>query len=93
MGLKHNQDAVTVSCTTATATSSALAVGVYEVDNDGTADVYIKQGGSAVTAVISTSGRLPAGACTTMEVGDSSDAYLAGITAAGTSTLRIKRIG
>jgi hypothetical protein len=90
--MKRTATAITVTLTTTTATSTVLTAGRYEVDNDGIVDAYIKQGGSAVTAVIASSPRLPAGSSTLLDVDDSTDAYVAGITSAGTTTLRIARV-
>ena len=82
-----------VSCSTTTAVSTVLAVGYNTLDNLGPADIFIRQGGSAVVAVATTARRLPAGAETVIFVSDSNDAYVAAITSASTATLRIHQVG
>ena len=81
---------VSLSTTTAK-NSSALSNGTYEVYADN--DWFMQQGGSTVTATTTTSRKMYAGQATTIDVSDTSEAYVAGILSAGTSTLYITPVG
>lgn len=80
-----------ISVSTSTAVNgTALAAGWYMVQCD--VDVHIKQGTAAQTAA-TTDWRIPADTTWPMRVDGAANAYLAGITAAGSGTLQILAVG
>lgn len=81
---------VVVSLSGTTARSAVLDTGTHEVISS--VDCFILQGGSAVDA-LTTSWPLYAGQALVVDVGDASDAYVAGITTGGTGSLYIGRLG
>jgi hypothetical protein len=84
------EDEVKVSLTTTTARSAILVLGaVYVMTCD--TDCFIKQGGSAVDAATATSSVLYARERMRIKVVDATNAYVAGIVASGTATLRLQR--
>jgi hypothetical protein len=80
-----------VSVTTSTARSAQLAVGLYEITTD--ADCFFLQGSVTVDA-LTTSHPLWANTYRLVYVSDTTTkGYIAAITASGTATLRISKIG